>query len=462
MSLFPSGVVSLWRRTIRLAAPATGQFAASSLMRTTDVLITASITPAAVVALGLSDLLVSLATRVGNGYVVGANTLASQDTGTESDALRDQSVTQASLLTVAVAVPFVGTYLLIPEQLFGLIGAGDRATELGVQYIRVVALTIPLITLRKVAGNALRAIGDAKTPMYVTVPMDALNVGLSLVLGLGWFGGPKYGILGVGVATAVASALGTVALCGYLSVRSPIQYTVPRNTTVTVQLTRIAAPIAATGFVTSFAVLPFNTLLLSVGTAVNAGYQLAWRVYSQVVGSVSRGMGVAARTVVGQEIGSSTVAKHEQPLSVSQTTAFITLLTIVVAGLSGVGTVVTAETLVTLLAESQSAAEAAAPFLSVLGGLSVLFVTNNVLTSVLEGGSETRIPLVSRLVGTYGGMVGVSWLGLQFNSGVESFYLGLGACYAAMLAVTIFGLVRTDWIGRATKMIDERDTTTSD
>ncbi len=462
MSLLPPNVVSLWRRTLRLAAPATGQFAASSLMRTTDVLITASITPAALVALGVSDLLVSLATRVGNGYVVGANTLASQDTGSGAHGLRDQSVTQASVLAIVVAVPFVVLYLSIPAQLFELIGASDRVIKLGVPYVRVVALTVPLITLREVAGNALRAIGDAKTPMYVTVPMDLLNAGLSLALGLGWFGAPNYGILGVGVATVVASTLGTIILCGYLATRSPIQYTVPRNPTVAVQLTRVAAPVAATGFVTSFAVLPFNALLLSIGTTVNAGYQLAWRVYSQVVGPVSRGMGVAARTVVGQEIGTSTVDHHDQPLSVSQAATFITLLTIVVGALWGVGTVVAAEPLVTLLAESRSAAEAAIPFLSVLGGLSVLFVTNNVLTSVLEGGSETRVPLVSRLVGTYGGMVGVSWLALQFDNGVESFYLGLGACYTAMLGVTLWGLTQTDWVGRGTRMVDERDSTTSD
>lgn len=463
MKLFATGWRSVWRRAVALAVPATGQFGAQSLMRTIDLVITAGISPAAVVALGLSDLLMSLADRVSNGYVSGANTLVSQDTGAVAGANRDQALTQASVLAAGVTVPFVVVFVLFGGVLLRLIGAGEAAVDLGVTYLTVVAATAPLVALREVAGNGLRAIGDTKTPAYVTVPMDGVNAALSVTFGLGWFGAPRFGILGIGAATLVASAAGTILLCGYVQYASPLSYTVPRGRTVAAQLTRLAAPSAATGFVTTFAVFPFNGLLLSVGTVVNAGYQLGWRLFSQLVGPISRGLGVAGRTLIGQRLGENAAdGSADDGMRPADLVGSVLVLTALVGVTGGGVTALIAPVVTGLVAEDPAVARQGAAFLAFFGAISVVFVTNNVATAMLGGASEARLPLVSRLVGTYGGMVGVTWIFLRADYGVTSFYVGLTCCYLLMLAVVAGGFWRLNWVGRATGWIADRGSIDSD
>jgi len=429
-------------------------------MRTTDVVITSAISPPAVVALGLSDLLLNLPDRVSNWLVVGANTLVSQDTGAGESVNRDQALTQATILSIVSTLPFLVLFSVIGGQLLSIVGASGRSIRLGVRYLTIVAPVLPAMAAREVAANGLRAVGDTKTPMYVMIPMDGLNIILSITFGLGWFGVPRYGILAIGAATSLASVTGAILLVGYVHFRSRLSYTTPENYRIARQLVALAIPSSLTGFVTAFAVFPFNALLLSVGTSVNAGYQLAWRLYSQLVGPVSRGLGVAGQTLVGQRIGEtegeSELHGGAAALSPAEMTVAMMSLTAGLAIVLGGATAFIAEPLVGSLAESQSIIEYGVLFLTFFGLISVVFVSNNVATGIMQGSSETRIPLISRLIGMYGGMVGVSWLCLQSDLGVVSFFIGLFACYSSMLAVVGLGFYKTDWVGRAHRLIGAR------
>ncbi|QZP36974.1 MATE family efflux transporter [Halobaculum magnesiiphilum] len=487
----PAGWYPTWRRAVGLGAPVTARNGVGQLMRTTDVVISAALSPAAVVGLGIADLFASLPFRASGGVVGASATLTSQDTGAGADANRDEAFTQAALLAALVTLPFALVGIGLGTEVLRLVGADAESAREGARYLALVSVPMPLGALAAVSSATLEATGDTRTPTYVSVPASVFNAGASLVFGLGLLGAPRLGIVGIGAASLVAMTARSLVLVGYTHLRGPVGFVRPRDPTIARQIVRIGVPQSAAGVVTAVAVFPFNTLVLQFGTAANAGYQLAWRVYTQVLAPVGSGVGRGASIVVGQRLGEraaaagddtdgaggtseagSTDGTSEGPagsrddpatLPVARMATALVVLGGGVALALGGGVALAAGSIARLLAEDPAVAAAATPFVTVLGLSGVLGITNVVASASLDAAGETRVPLASRVIGMFGGYVGVSW-GLYelLGWGIEAAYAGQFACYVLMLAVTAWGLVRTDWVGRATAMLDERGSVGSD
>ena len=83
-----------------------------------------------------------------------------------------------------------------------------------------------------------------------------------------------------------------------------------------------------------------------------------------------------------------------------------------------------------------------------------------VLSGALQGASNTRTPFFARLVGTFGGLLGLSYLlGVGLDYGVFGVYVGIAASYTAMAVIVAVGFRRGDWAARAATMLDERSGT---
>ena len=486
----PTGWYPTWRRAVGLGVPVTARNGVGQVMRTTDVVISAALSPAAVVGIGIADLFASLPFRASGGVVGASATLASQDTGAGADANRDEAFTQAALLAALVTLPFALVGIGLGTEVLRLVGADAESAREGARYLALVSVPMPLGALAAVSSATLEATGDTRTPTYVSVPASAFNAGASLVFGLGLLGAPRLGIVGIGAASLVAMTARSLVLVAYTHLRGPVGFVRPRDPTIARQIVRIGVPQSAAGLVTAVAVFPFNTLVLQFGTAANAGYQLAWRVYTQVLSPVGSGVGRGASIVVGQRLGEraaaaadegeataedatdtgapaattdESVTVEESDLPVARAATALVVLGGAIALVLGGGVALTAGSIARLLAEDPAVAAAATPFVTVLGLSGVLGITNVVASASLDAAGETRVPLASRVVGMFGGYVGVSW-GLYELAGwgIEAAYAGQFACYVLMLAVTAWGLVRTDWVARATAMLDERGSVGAD
>ncbi|WP_313691994.1 MATE family efflux transporter [Halorarum halobium] len=472
----PDGWYPVWRRALGLGIPVTARNGVGQLMRTTDVVISAALSPAAVVGLGIADLFASLPFRAAGGVIGGAATLTSQDTGAGATGNRDEAFTQAAMLAALLTLPFAVVGVGFGAEVLRLVGADAESARRGAEYLLLVSLPMPLGAFAAVSSATLEATGDTRTPTYVSVPASAGNAAASLVFGLGLLGAPRLGIVGIGAASLVAMTARSLVLVGYTHLRGPVDFVAPRDLTIARQLVTIAAPQSAAGLVTAVAVFPFNTLVLQFGTAANAGYQLAWRVYTQVLGPIGSGVGRGASIVVGQRLGEQAATAAEADgtasdradgddaaTSASRAATALVVLGGAIALVFGGGVALAAAPIARLLAAEPAVASAAVPFVTVLGLAGVLGITNVVASASLDAGGETRIPLASRVVGMFGGYVGVSWGLYEFAGwGIEAAYVGQFVCYVLMLAVTAWGLVRTDWVGRATRLLDERGSVGSD
>lgn len=100
----------------------------------------------------------------------------------------------------------------LTDKLLHLLGTPPDARPLASAYLKVMMLGMPFSVVIVLLMMSLRGIGDAMTPLWFMIAGIFLDAGLNpfLIEGIGPF--PKLGIVGSGVATLIANAVGAIGM----------------------------------------------------------------------------------------------------------------------------------------------------------------------------------------------------------------------------------------------------------
>ncbi len=445
-------MLSVWRRTIALSWPIAVQQTFNTLMRTVDVIVTGLFSPSAVAAVGLADLYAQLPLRAGLGLGSGAIALSSQDTGRGEADTRDQAISQALVLGFLVGIPLVAVGVLAARPLIALLGADPEVVAMGGTYLAIVFAAAPMRIVGLVSARSLQGTGDTRTPMLVNMGANGLNIAGTVGLGLGVGTLPELGVVGVGVATAVSRTFEAVAFAlAFLGDRTDPALRRPTDPTIARQLVAVSLPNFAEGMSTSLANFPFNALLLTFGTDVNAGYHIGRRIYQQVAGPLYRSYNVAASIVVGQSLGEGDA---EDARFEGQAIAALSVLTL---GAAGIALLAGADPLAGAFTSDAATREYAAAFARVFGVSMFFFGIFFPFAGSLRGAGDTRTPFYANLSGTVVFMLGFSYLaGITLDYGLAGVYAGMVLCYAWWALVVTAGFRWGDWADTAASMMAER------
>ncbi|WP_254765927.1 MATE family efflux transporter [Salinilacihabitans rarus] len=450
--------LAVWKRVLALAWPIMAEQTTRTLMRTVDIVVTGLFSPAAIAAIGLADLYARLPLRIGLGLGGGAIALSSQDTGSGATATRDEAITQALLIGAVAGVPFVALAFVANEFAIAVLGAESRTVELGSIYLLIVMATAPARHVGLIAARSLQGTGDTVSPMVVNVVANVLNATGSFVLGLGLFGAPRLEIVGVGVATAAANVFTAVALVGVIA--GPWRQgslVRPSDAVVARQLVAVSTPRVAEGLVATAVEFPFNSLLLLLGTEVNAAYQIGRRLYQQVTSPFSRGYNVAASVVVGQRLGEG------RPDAARFEGWAIAGLGLATVGVVGVALAVEADRFVAVFTDDAETVGHAIAFARAYGLSAPFLVVYVVIAGSLQGAGETTVPFLARASGLVLFFLGFSYVAaVPLGWGVVGICAGIVLFYAWAFAVVAAGYVRGDWAGKAARLMEDRGTVSDD
>jgi len=444
--------LAVWRRVLALSWPVMVQHVFRTLMRTTDILVTGFFSPAAVAAVGLADLYARLPLQIGLGFGVGAIALSSQDTAGEAVANRDEAVTQAFVFGAVTGIPFAVFGLLFGEQAIALLGAPEDVAQMGGTYLTIILLSAPARHVALIGARALQGTGNTKTPMYIDVVSSLLNIVGSVVLGLGLFGFPQLGIVGVGAATAVGNSVTALALTGAVaSSRTVVSFRFPSDIVIAKQLLAVSVPKVVEGFVSTAAEFPFNALLLGFGTEFNAAYQIGRRASQQVTSPLARGYYTASSILVGQSLG-----RDDADGARFQGWATAALALVTVGGV-GIALVIGAGEFATLFTDDATTMRYATGFTRAFGLAAPALAVYLVFAGALQGGSDSRTPFLARTTGLFGFLLGFSYLAsVVLGWGVVGVYAGVALQWVWALVVVAWGFARGDWASKAAEMMDAR------
>lgn len=445
--------LAVWKRVLALSWPIMAEQTTRTLMRTVDIVVTGFFSPAAIAAIGLADLYARLPLRIGLGLGGGAIALSSQDTGAGATRTRDEAITQAIAIGAVAGLPFVILGLLLSDVAIAVLGAESEVVRYGSIYLAIIMATAPARHVGLIAARALQGTGDTVTPMAVNVVANVGNVTGSVVLGLGWFGAPRLEIVGVGVATAVANVFTAVVLVGVIA--SPWRrgsLVRPTDWVVTTQLVTISAPRISEGMVATVIEFPFNSLLLFLGTEVNAAYQVGRRLYQQITSPLSRGFNVAASIVVGQSLGDG---RPDDARFEGWAVAGLGLATV---GVIGVALAIEAHQFVRIFTDDPETVDHAVTFAVAYGVGAPFLVAYIVVAGALQGAGETMIPFAARASGLFLFYLCFSYVAaVPLGFGAMGVAAGIVLYFVWALAVVSAGFVYSDWAGKAARMMEERD-----
>ncbi|MEG1687162.1 MAG: MATE family efflux transporter, partial [Angelakisella sp.] len=167
----------------------------------------------AVSAQGVASLLTGIIWNLFKGITIGATVLIANAYGAQ-DEKRIRVVAQQTLLSL-VAVAFVLQFIVrwSARPLLSLFNPDPVIMDNALIYLKTVTYGFPFLAVMLCVTGFLQGKGDAKTPMYIALIMNVVNIIVSSVLIFGWFGIPQQGLRGSALGLICSEISG--AICGF-------------------------------------------------------------------------------------------------------------------------------------------------------------------------------------------------------------------------------------------------------
>jgi MATE family multidrug resistance protein len=294
------------RDVLSLALPATAEQLLSMMVGIVDTFLVGHLGAAPLAAVGLANQWVFMATTLFGAIATGTTALIARFIGAREPAQADQVLRQSVLLGALIGLTSTILGLTLARPAVLLLGAPADVIDFSTDYLRVVAGIFFFSTLMFIGNASLRGAGDTRTPLYVMLVVNVINVAVAWTAINGPFGLPRLGVVGSALGAATGRLVGGVLVIALLlKGRSGIRLRL-RGLRPDLDLIR---RILHVGLPTGMEQLLFRTghmvyarMLAELGTIAYAANQVAMNTLS-ISFMPGFGFALAATTLVGQGLG---------------------------------------------------------------------------------------------------------------------------------------------------------------
>lgn len=305
---------SLGRAVWKIAAPTMLTNAFAGLQGLVDHIVVGNIVGyKGNAAIGVSWQIFLVVVVFVSSIFIGMSILVARFAGAGETEKVNRTVYQGFLTALFIAFAVIAPvgYFAAPL-LLNLVNAEAGVQAEALPYLRVMFLFSFGMMVYFMLGGALRAVGDAKTPMILGIVMTILNVLLNIVLISGFGPIPSFGVTGSAIGTCIAS--GTVALYAFyklwsgawlVTIRHEKSYAPDFN--VIRKLFKFGLPAGIQGIAMNVGGVLLLSFIgsLAQSAAAQAAYAVAYSQLFSLVTWTSVGLMGAAATVAGQNIGAN-------------------------------------------------------------------------------------------------------------------------------------------------------------
>jgi putative MATE family efflux protein len=398
----------------------------------------------ALAAVGLGGTVMFVANGLFDALAVSATALVARAWG-EGDFVQAERVAAQSLVLGFILSALVMALLMpLTDCFLALLGAEPAVVQTGGLYLRLVLSTSLLSFPLAVANGIMRGAGDTRRPMWLTLVMNAWNVGAAVVLVFGLGPIPALGLAGAGWATASARALGgvlalAVLFTGRTALRVPPAALFRWDPPLVGRILRVALPNLGETAISRAGYTLFMGIVTSLGTVALAAHQVAVRVESLSF-MPGWGLSVAAATLAGQALG----ARNEEAAEVGIRRTLLLAL-----GLTGAIVLAFAlfgRQIVTIFGSTPEVLDLAGMAVRIAAAELLFLSAQMVLAGGLRGAGDTRSPMWVTLFGTVFLRVPVVYLfAVVLHGGLAGVWWGTAADWAGRAVLTWVLFRRGRW-----------------
>ena len=306
---------SLSRGVVLLAIPMVLEMTMESVFAVVDIFFVARLGNDAISTVGLTEALLCLIYAVAMGLALGTTAMIARRIGEKDPRAAGVVAVQSIVLAgIVAAVIGLGGGSAAPR-LLRLMGASAEIVDTGSAYTTILLATNAVIMLLFINNAIFRGAGDASLAMRSLWLANGINIVLDpcLIFGLGPF--PEMGLTGAAVATTLGR--GTAVLYqlsalsrdgGRIRLRRRDWRFVPR---VMSRLIRVSTGGVLQFLVETASFVGLVRIVAYFGSTALAGYTIGIRIIIFAL-LPSWGMGNAAATLVGQNLGAKKPDRAER------------------------------------------------------------------------------------------------------------------------------------------------------
>lgn len=267
------------------------------------------LSPSLISAQGISSRVTGILWCIFKGIGVGATVVIAKNRG-ENDMDKCKNTFEQTCITgLILAVSLIFIVLFYSANITAFFTSNAETLKSAGDYLRIVVLTAPFLLIMSAVTAAFQACGNTKTPMYVAVFVNIINVVLGYLLIYGKFGFPKLSLIGAAIALLISQAFG--ALLGIFLLynkKHGLFSSVLRKKSLKIDLDlvkkvySIGIPAAFESLFWQLSAVIMSKAILSYGEVTFAAYQLGLQ--AELMSEMPAvGVGIAATSMTANAIG---------------------------------------------------------------------------------------------------------------------------------------------------------------
>ena len=343
----------------------------------------------------------------------GMGVLVARAAGANQPEKVDRIVYQAFLVAVVLALGIMAPlgYVFTPR-LLEIVNATPEVRAEALPYLRIMFVFSLGMLLFFMLGGALRAAGDARTPLRLGIALTCLNITLNVMFIAGLGPVPAMGTRGAALGTVMASAIVTgtalwMMFTGKLVVHFPRTMSWAPDWTIIRSLFRFGLPAGLQGVAMNVGGVLLLRFIGSLehSAEAQAAYAVGYAELFSLITWTSVGLMGAASAVAGQNLGAGHPERSIRAVRIASR------LGLLVAAIVGSFFVAIPEHLLGIFGLDDpivvSIGTVLLRFLSISGFFITVALT---YTGGLQGTGDTRSPLVITLISQVAVPLGLCWL----------------------------------------------------
>lgn len=350
---------------------------------------------------GSASMLAIIIVEFFSGLTAGASVVISQYYGAKEGDKVDEAMHTAFAGAIISGLVMGIAGFLSTRWMLTLMKTPADTMELSVDYLKIYFIGLVATLTYNMGAAVMRAIGDAKRPLYYLVLCSFVNIVLDILFVVVF----KWGIKGAAYATVIAQIVSCIMtmyslMNSYVDVKLELRK-IRISASMLMRELRIGIPGGLQFCISGITNMMIQTAINGFGTDVTAG----WAAYNKVdlfYWMILSSYGAATTTFVGQNYGAKKVKR------VLKTSHSAMLISLVTGTIMLVVLVNYAEGLMSIFTKDMAVVEAGSSMLYFMAPLYIIYIFMEIPSGVLRGFGYTFWPMTFNLFAMIG--LRIPWL----------------------------------------------------
>ena len=426
-----------------LAIPMMLEMSMEAIFAVVDIAFVSRLGTDAIAAVGITEAVVTVLYAVSVGLGMGVTAMVARRIGAKQLDAAASVTGQALWIGAALSIGIGIAGVIYAEDILTMMGATDSVVTMGKGFTAVSLGGSATIMYLFLLNAAFRGAGDASIALRSLWLANGINIVLDpcLIFGLGPF--PEMGVTGAAVATTIGRGIGVLYQLWYLfGGRGKLAFQIRHLRIVPELISRVM--VISIGGIGQFLISMSSWIVIMrivalYGSTAIAAYTIAWRML-EFVWLPAWGLGNAAATLVGQNLGANKPQRAEQ--SVWRAARYNTIF---MTG-AGVFLIAFAPGIAGLFSNDAEVVRIGTSCLRILGIGFPMYAIGMIITQALNGAGDTVTPSIINLVCFWFLQIPLAyWLATAVSLGPDGVFIAVVISESLLTILSVIIFRRGNW-----------------